>query len=180
MKTQAIQNNEQKGAFPTILKTTGIGCLAGYAAKYMLPLTEDEMDNQYRETVRLIRTHTNKTKARFLDEIRNIPNKTLAQDTFVKMLDVSENTELTNAQKAVKMKNVVKAANLSESDSAQLKFMMKNVNNKAKALTHKYITAYEGVIKKNRPLAWLLVPGAIIGFSTGLAKNILKSEKSES
>lgn len=176
MKTQAIQNNEQKGSFATIVKSTGVGCLAGYAAKYMLPITEEEMDNEYRETIKLIRTHTNKTKNRYLDEIRNIPNKTLAQDTFVKMLDTTNDAKLTNAQKAVGMKKIIKEANLSESDSAQLKFMLKNVNQKAKDLTHKYIGAYEGVLKKKRSLGWLLVPGAIIGFSVGLAKNILKSD----
>jgi len=176
MRTQAIQNNEQKGTFPTIVKSTGVGCLAGYAAKYLLPLNEEEMGTEYKEAVKLIRTHTNKTKAKYLDEIRNIPNKTLAQDTFVKMLDVTENTKMNNAQKAVQMKNVISKAKLSESDSAQLKFMLKNVNTKAKLLTKKYVNAYEGVIKKNRPLAWLLVPGAVVGFTVGLAKNILKTE----
>ena len=182
MKTQAIQNNNEKRSFfPTILKTTGVGCLAGYAAKYMLPLTNEEMDDEYRESIRRIRIHTNDTKKRYLDEIRKIPNKTLAQDTFIKMLDVTSESNLSNAQKAIKMKKIAQAAKLSESDSAQLKFMLKNVNYKAKDLTHKYINAYEGVLKKNRSLGWLLVPGAVIGFSVGLAKNILKSNsKSES
>lgn len=176
MKTQAIQNNDQKRAFPTILKTTAAGCAVGYAAKYLLPLTEEEMDSEYRETIKIIRTHTNKTKGRYLDEIRNIPNKTLAQDTFVKMMDAADSKDLNIFQKGVKMNKVLRGASLGESDLAQLKFMMKNINHKAKALTHKYISAYEGVIKKSRPLAWLLVPGAIVGFTTGLAKNIITSE----
>lgn len=176
MKTQAVQNNEQKRAFPTILKTTAAGCIAGYAAKYMLPLTDEEMDSEYRETIKLIRKHTNKTKGRYLEEIRNIPNKTLAQDTFVKMMDAADGKDLNTVQKAVSMNKVMKSAALGESDLAQLKFMMKNINHKAKVLTNKYISAYEGVIKKSRPLAWLLVPGAIVGFTTGLAKNIITSE----
>lgn len=176
MQVNSIQKNEQKGTFPTILKSTAVGCLAGYAAKYMLPLTDEEMDNEYKETVKLIRTHTNKTKSKYLDEIRNIPNKTLAQDTFVKMLDVTKEEGLNSTQKAFKMKNIVKKAKLSESDSAQLSFMLKNINSKAKALTGRYIKAYEGVLKQNRPLSWLLVLGAVIGFSVGLAKNIIKSE----
>lgn len=176
MKTQAIQNDERSKAFPTIVKSTGIGCLAGYAAKYVLPLTDEEMDNEYKETIRLIRTHTNKTKSRFLEEIKSIPDKTLAQDTFVKMLAVSEETGLSTSQRALKMNKIVKNASLSQSDYAQLRFMLKDINTKAKTLTNKYISAYEGVLKKNRKLAWLLVPGAVVGFSVGLAKNILKSD----
>ncbi|MBO8430589.1 hypothetical protein IAC76_04315 [Spirochaetes bacterium] len=176
MQVNSIQKNEQKGTFSTILKSTGIGCLAGYAAKYMLPLTDEEMDNEYKETIKLIRTHTNKTKNRYLEEIRKIPNKTLAQDTFVKMLDVTKEEGLNNTQKAFKMRNIVKKAKLSESDSAQLSFMLKNINSKAKSVTKKYIKAYEGVLKGNRPLAWLLVPAGIVGFSVGLVKNIIKSE----
>lgn len=175
MKTQSVQNNDRNRSFPTIVKTTATGCLAGYAAKYLLPLTDDEMDKEYHETVKLIRTHTNKTKSKYLEEIRNIPNKTLAQDTFVKMIDVSKETELSSFQRAAKMNKIRKEAQLGESDTAQLKFMMKNVNTKAKLLTEKYIGAYEGVLKKNRSLGWLLVPAGIVGFTVGLAKNILRT-----
>lgn len=175
MTIQSVQNNDRNRSFPTILKTTTAGCLTGYAAKYLLPLTDDEMDQEYHETVKIIRTHTNKTKSKYLEEIRNIPNKTLAQDTFVKMIDVSEETNLSNFQRAAKMNRIRKEAKLGESDTAQLKFMMKNVNTKAKLLTEKYIGAYEGVLKRNRSLGWLLVPAGVIGFTVGLAKNILRT-----
>lgn len=178
MKTNAIQTNEQKGSFSTILKATTIGGLMGYASKYMLPLVDEEMDDEYRQTIKRIRIHTNDTKNRYLEEIRQIPNKTPAQDTFVKMLDVSKEKNLTTTQKSLKMRDVIKAAKLNDTESAQLNFMLRNINNKAKVLTNKYIKAYEGVIKQKRSLAWLVIPGAIIGFSAGLIKNIINSSES--
>lgn len=175
MKTQSIQEREHP-VFPTILATTTAGAATGLIAKHMLPLTNEEMDEEYKETVRLIRTHTNKTKAKYLDEIRNIPNKTLAQDTFVKMIDVTQDEKKSGLEKAFQMKKVLENAKLSESDNAQLRFMMKNINERAKDVTHKYVNAYEKVVKSNRPLAWLMVPGALVGFTIGLTRNILKTE----
>ena len=94
------------------------------------------------------------------------------------MLDVSKETGLTTTQRSLKMRDVIKSAKLNDTESAQLNFMLRNINTKAKSLTNKYIKAYEGVIKQKRSLAWLMIPGAIVGFSAGLIKNIINSSES--
>ena len=67
----------------------GIACAItggaiGYAAKYALPLTTQEMDSDYKHVIRLIKENTMRAKVNFLEEIKNLPTRSLAHDAYIK------------------------------------------------------------------------------------------------
>lgn len=174
MKTHAIHSNEK--TFPTIVKATAIGGVAGYAAKYMLPLTSDEMDDEFKGAMNIIKTESKKAKAKSIDTLRKIPNKTLAQDTFIKMVDVENNESLSKIGRAFKMKKVVEEAKLSDADKIQLRSIISNVNEKAGDMFKRCAKAYEGAVKRTRHTGMFVAAGVVTGFAAGLAHNILRTD----
>lgn len=134
MKTNAIQSNEN--SFSTIMKTSAIGGVAGYAAKYMLPLTSDEMDDEFKGAIEIIRKESNKAKAKSIETLRNIPDKTLAQDTFIKMVD-AENVTIDNKDaarrfNARKIKKAIDTSSLNASEKAEVLNNLKTLKNQPK------------------------------------------------
>lgn len=174
MKTHSIQSNEN--SFPTIIKASAAGGIAGYAAKYMLPLTSDEMDDEFKGAIEIIRKESKKAKAKSIETLRNIPDKTLAQDTFIKMIDVKNEEGLSKIGRAFKMKKVFEEAKLTDSDKIQLKSIMSNVNEKAASMFKRCSSAYEGAVKKTRQTGAFVAAGIAAGFLAGLAHNILKTD----
>ena len=66
------------------VKTATIGGLIGYASKYALPLTEQEMDADYKKVIENIKSQALKSKNEFLETIKMNPQRSLAHDAYVK------------------------------------------------------------------------------------------------
>lgn len=66
------------------LKSATIGGLVGLASKYALPLTEQEMDADYKKVIDNIKSQAAKAENEFLETIKANPQRTLAQDAYVK------------------------------------------------------------------------------------------------
>lgn len=66
------------------IKSAIIGSAIGYGAKYALPLTSQEMDADYRRIISTINKNSDQAKKEFLEEIKNLPEKSLAQDAYIK------------------------------------------------------------------------------------------------
>ncbi len=66
------------------IKSAIIGSAIGYGAKYALPLTSQEMDADYRRIVFTIKRNSIEAKNKFLEEIKGFPEKSLAQDAYIK------------------------------------------------------------------------------------------------
>ena len=174
MKTHAIHSNEN--TFPTIMKASAVGGLTGYAAKYMLPLTSDEMDDEFKGAIDLIKEHSKKAKAKSITALRKIPDETPAQDTFIKMIDVENEAGVSKIGRAFKMKKVFEEAKLSDADKIQLRSIITNVNEKAGDMFRRCASAYEGAVKKTRHTGAFVAAGVAAGFLVGLAHNILKTD----
>lgn len=79
-----VQNSEQnKPGLVHGIKSAVIGGAVGYAAKYALPLTTQEMDSDYKHVVNLIKRNAVKAKNEFMEEIKNLPTKSLAHDAYI-------------------------------------------------------------------------------------------------
>lgn len=65
------------------IKSALIGGVVGYAAKYALPLTSQEMDADYKHVINLIKKNAVKAKREFFDEIKDLPTRSLAHDTYI-------------------------------------------------------------------------------------------------
>ncbi len=80
MKTHEVQQNSSLGHG---VKSAIIGGAVGYAAKYALPLTSQEMDSDYKHIINLIKKNAVKAKGDFFNEIKDIPTRSLAHDTYI-------------------------------------------------------------------------------------------------
>ncbi len=82
MPVQRVEQN--KSGLGNGLACAIAGGAIGYAAKYALPLTSQEMDSDYKQVIKSIKKSTIKRKVDFLHEIKDLPVRTLAQDAYIK------------------------------------------------------------------------------------------------
>lgn len=179
MSINSIETQDvNRSPFGTIAKGSVGGGIIGYAAKHMLPLSENEMGEDFKGVVAVIREQSNKAKASAIETIRNIKDKTLAQDTFIKMVDSeSTNSAIKDAKiaKAFSMRKVAKDANLAAGDMIELRGIIAGVNKKAGNMYKQCIKGYESAVKNRRVTPIYIAAGAVLGFFTGLGQSIFRS-----
>lgn len=81
MRVQSAEQN--KSGLGHGIQSAAIGGVIGYAAKYALPLTTQEMDSDYKHVLNLIKKNAAKAKREFLVEIKDVPTKSLAHDAYI-------------------------------------------------------------------------------------------------
>lgn len=165
-----------RSPFGMIAKGTVGGGIIGYAAKHMLPLSEIEMDAEFKGAMATIREQSSKAKASAIDTIRNIKDKTLAQDTFIKMIDTEVTaTSNPNMAKALKMKKIIDNAKLNKGDMLELKGIIASVNKKAGEAYKFYSKILVNGMKSKRVTPIYVAAGAVAGFFTGLAQSVFRN-----
>ena len=179
MKTHAIKTQDTtRYPFGDIAKGIIGGGVLGYIAKNKLPLSPAEMDDEFKGAMTIIREQSNKAKAGAINTIRNIKNKSLAQDTFIKVVDAGKNagieTGLDNIHTALKMRRIIQDANLNKNDIIELKGIIATVNEKAIDMYKRGVKAFTGAVKDKRITEMFVIGGAALGFFGGLAYNIMK------
>lgn len=176
MKAQSIESNQSN--LNTIVKATAIGGAAGYLGKLWYPLTSDEMDDEFKGAMEIIKKESKKAKHKAIEDIRKIPQKTLAQDTFIKIVD--SNMALKHADKKADLVGntfkILKNAKLSDTDKIQFKNIVSAVQNRSHKFYNKCSKAFVDVTKAKRSTPWFMAAGAVVGFVAGLGHNILKSD----
>lgn len=171
MSINAIDSQETRSPFGLIAKGSVVGGVMGYAAKHMLPLNESEMDDEFKGAMAIIREQSNKAKAGAIDIIRNIKDKSLAQDTFIKMVDA----EGTAGKKAVNMRKVIRDANLNHGDMVELKGIIASVNERAADMFKRCVKGFKSAVKDKRVTPAYIAGGAVLGFFVGLGQSIFRS-----
>ncbi len=200
-KVDAINTSEKNplSVFGSISKGVTAGAITGYAAKYFLPLNSAEMDDEYKKIVAVIREQSNRAKGTTIEAIRNIEKKTPAQDVFLKMVDsdvpspdsnkdgilnrifgkqkgsaAGKKAELANNARAIKMRNIIKKANLGPEDMKELKNIIAQVNEKAVKTYSQFYNAFNASVKRiKRPAIAYTISGAVVGFFAGLAHKVI-------
>lgn len=169
MTVSAVGQNDNSRLY-TVVKSTAIGAAAGYAAKYILPVTKQEDTVSRRTMINYCRKITNKAR---VAEINSARTKTKAQDVFVKMIESKDKDAF--APKSILAK--VKA--LGGEDSAagkEFRGIIRDVNDLSKNLTRRFAKSYHHMLKDIRPSAPFIVAGAGIGFFAGFAHNVMKTD----
>lgn len=159
--------------FGTITKGIIIGGAAGYVAKKGLPLNENEMDSEFKNTLAIIRERTRRTKADDIATIRNIKDKTPAQDTFIKMVDAANNNE-----KIGSMIKVIKDAKLNSNDKTELNGIIASVNKRSADMFKCYKKCISNAVKDKRVTPLYVASGAVLGFFGGLGHSVFKTSAS--
>ena len=155
----------------TIIRSTAVGTAAGYAAKYLWPVTEQEATlSDKKGLLNYCRKYTNRAIAR---EYRGNKDITVAQDAFVKMVDANEK----DAFKTEKLAQKVLALGGEDSKHGkEFRGIIRNVNESSNQAFRRWFIAYKHTLKKVRPVVPFLVTGAGIGFLTGFTHNVLKTD----
>ena len=100
MTVQRVE--ERKSSLGHGIKSAAIGGAVGYAAKWALPLTTQEMDEDYKKIVRTIKANTARTRREIIKDISDIPEKSLAQDAFIKSSKEFASNSICTYNKALK------------------------------------------------------------------------------
>ena len=159
--------------FGSISKGIAGGALLGYASKYMLPLSEAEKDKEYKLVVNHIKERAKELKGLPIEAIRNLEEKTPAQDVFLKIVDA----EAEGGKKAGIMRKIVADAKLDADGVKELKNIIAQVNEKARN-SKKYLTkSYNAAVKEmKRPTIAFVTAGAVVGFFAGLAHKVIAGQ----
>lgn len=170
MTVSAVGQNDGSSRLNTIIKSTAAGTAAGYAMKYLWPVTEQENDISARTMINYCRKLTNKAK---VQEINSLGVKTNAQDCFVKMIESGDKEAFT--EKSLKAK-VLKLGGEDSAQGKEFRGIIRNVNETASQMTKRWAVAYKIMLKRIRPTVPFLVAGAGIGFFTGFTHNVMKCD----
>lgn len=177
MKAHTVETSNGNN-FSTIAKATAIGGVAGYLGKLWYPLTSDEMDEEFKGAMNIIKNESKKAKHKAIEDIRKIPQKTLAQDTFIKIVDANAAMKAADPLADTKSNTfkMLAKAGLNETDKIQFKNIVKAVQARAHHLHKECEKAYVNVVKGKRSTPWFVAAGAVLGFVSGIGHNILKSD----
>lgn len=178
MKVYAIENNDKRrSCIIPMAQGAVIGGIAGTVLKYH-PLTPDEKNNpEYKKVIDKInkqKTEFNPKTAEFLSNIKAKPQKSLAEDVFVKMFDGIKEGEKVKPAKIRDAIKTIQKKNPAEVN--EFKHLCKESIKVAEQTAKKCIDAYNLVTKHIRPTSFYLITGAVVGAFIELFRNILKTE----
>ena len=192
------QTQNPYSVFGSITKGIVGGGITGYAAKYMLPLSEAEMDAEYKIITEAIRERSKELKGLPIEAIRNLEQKTPAQDVFIKMVDAQaqkndggiirtalnainigskESSKASTFDRGLRMKSFIEASGLDAQGIKELKNIIAQVNEKATKSCKNYIDSFNASVKKaKRPAVAFITAGAVVGFFAGLAHKVIAGQ----
>ena len=175
-KVDAVNNykNSPYSVFGAIAQGTIIGGGLGYAAKYLLPVDAKELTGYDKAVQKTIVEQSRKAKELPIEAIRNLENKTPAQDVFLKWVEKQPTIRQDSKSPFGSLRNLIKENNLDASGKEELRNIIAQVNKKANDIAKLHIKAHMKAIKMERrsAMAYILV-GSVAGFFAGLAKKVI-------
>lgn len=180
MTVQPIQIHDRtrNNAIQTLGQGIVLGGAAGYVAKYILPLTNEETHSD--EYVKVM-DKINKQKTEFsirtekyLTEMKAKKNRSAAENEFIKLFDGMKlgdhvpHGKIKTAIKTLEAKNPM--------DVADFKTICKESSKVAEITAKQCAKAYKLVTKHIRPTGFFVATGAVIGAAGSLIGNALKTE----
>lgn len=169
MTVSAVGRNDN---LSTVATSTAVGAVAGYASKYLLPVTKQEDNVSRRIMINYCRKVINKAK---MAEFRSqIAERTPAQDMFIKIAEMHKKDRAfshTNISKKVKILGGENSA-----AGKELRSIIRNVDENARSMSKRFTSAYKFTLKKIRPAVPFIVAGAGIGFLTGFIHNVVNND----
>ncbi len=169
MTISAVKQNDNSHLY-TVMKSTALGAAGGYAFKYLWPVTKQEDTFNRKVLINYCRKVTNKAK---VQEFKEMPEMTKAQDTFVKMIESKDKNAFTDNY----IKNrVSKLGGEKSANAKEFRAIIRDVNNSSKEMFKRWGIGYHMMIKYIRPVVPFLVAGAGVGFFAGFAHNVFKTD----
>ena len=179
MKVNAVEGNHKRhSVFVPIIQGAAIGTVAGYAGKYLLPLTPEEKNSdeyvKVKNKIQNEKTQYNFRTDKFVNSLKAKEEKTAAESAFIKLFEGMKDGD--NVKKA-NLRGILKE--LSENNPDQVlafKRLCKKTSEIAERTAKQCMDAYNLTTKHIRPTGFFLVTGAVTGGFIALAHDILKTE----
>ena len=156
-----------------------IGAATGMALKYAYPLNaEEKSTKEYTSVINDIiakkTTFSPWTKS-MIDEINSKPEKSIAEDVFVKTYDgLKYGDRIGVAQ--LKRTFEENSKDLNPAHRAELKVLYQNAKRQAENIAKQHIEIYNLATKHIRPTGFFLTAGAVTGAIVAIAREILRTE----
>lgn len=180
MAVHAINGQERthNNAFQILGQGVVVGAAAGYAGKYVLPLTHEEKNSdEYIKVMNKIREqkteYTVRTK-KYLDGMLAKKNRSMAEDEFIKLFDGMKEGEHVKAGRIRKAIQTLEAKNPLE--ALDFRNICKETSKIANDTARQCERAYKLVTKHIRPTSFFVVTGAVVGTALSVLSNALKTE----
>lgn len=161
MAVDALQKSQNSPTQVSYLKYSATGALAGYALKYLIPVTYSERDEDYNAILKENQKNAAKQKAKEIEKIRQSIKRTESTDIFIRMYDADTLT----SENIKKLESPLKENVLSIFDRLNLQsqeFITKGKRN------------LDTITKSIRPTHIFVGTGLVLGFVTALGTNILR------
>lgn len=161
MAVDALQKKQNSPAQVSYLKYAATGALAGYALKYLIPVTYSERDEDYNAILKETRDNAAKQKTDEIEKIRHSAKKSELTDTFIRMHDANtltpENIQKLESPLKENLLNMLERLNLQSQE-----FITKGKRN------------LDAITKSIRPTHIFVGTGLVLGFLTAVSTNILR------
>lgn len=160
MVVSAIQNNNtKKSGNINYLGAATLGGLTGYALKYILPITPQEKDANFKAELAQIEAEAKQTRINDIEAIRKIAKKDLAQDTFISLYDKGK----------LDIENI---NNLDEPLKIKVKSLFFETSENADYLLKRRTKSLQALVKGIRPTVTFAAIGVFSAISVALYHNI--------
>lgn len=171
-------NNNRHSCIVPMAEGAFIGGAAGYAAKYLQPLTPQEKANpEYKKVIEKInnqKTTYGPQTERYLDQMKAKDSHSLAEDVFIKMFDGMKEGDKVKGETIREAINSIREKNPNE--VAEFKRVCKASTQIAEKTAKQCIDAYNLVTKHIRPTGFYITTGAVVGAIIALFKDILRPD----
>jgi len=179
-KVDAINSNAYSpySVFGSLAAYTAVGAGLGLGARYVLPIdVKKEISDSDKRYINAVRREAKNEKKVPIQEIRNLEQRTPAQDVFLKWVDGQTATTNQATKKDLKeqmrsMIKLIKENNLDESGKNELRNIISQVNSESNKLAKQYID-FRAMKLAKRPAAAYITMGAVIGFIGGLINKVI-------
>lgn len=161
MAVDALQKNQTPPTQVSYLKYAATGALAGYAAKYLIPVTYSERDENYNAILEENQHNAAKQKAEEIEKIRHSTKKTELTDTFVRMYDC----ETLTPENIQKLKSPLREGVFD---------MLNRINSQMQESLTRGKKNLDAATKSIRPTHVFVSTGLVIGFLSAVGTNILR------
>ncbi|MBQ8668488.1 hypothetical protein IJ472_01815 [bacterium] len=178
MTVHAIQSNDRRrSCFVPVAEGAALGTVAGYATKYILPLTpEEKSTDEYikvRNKINSQKSEYNFRTAKVINEMKSKEKRSLAEDEFIKMFDGMKDGDHV---KSANLRKAIKNLQDNPAELREFKRVCKATSEVVNSTAKQCMDAYNLVTKHIRPTGFFLVTGAVVGAVIALINDVLKTE----
>ncbi len=184
MAIQAINRNERThhSALTTLGQGALAGAAAGYAGKYLLPLTHEEKNSdeyiKVTDKIRKQKTEYSIRTEKYLNGMKAKKNRSLAEDEFIRLFDGMKEGDHVKPGRIRKALQTLNAENPLE--ALEFRNICRETSKIAEDTAKQCIQAYKLVTKHIRPTAFFVTTGAVAGAAIALIGDTLKTDVKKS